>query len=189
MLCIWVFTVCTIICEEYIKYLDDFKALGDTRYHLPVKANTPMQISYRCELDITSELDENCLSYFQSLIGVLRWIVELGRVDVCLECSLLSSHLVLPWEGCLEQLLQRFAYLKKRHTAELVFDPTYPEINMSNFEVKDWTMSEFGHVQGEEELPQNIPESRGVGFTIQCKVDADHAYNTVTRRSQTGFLV
>ena len=34
-----------------------------------------------------------------------------------------------------------------------------------------------------------MPEPRGIGFTIRAKVDADHAGDTVTRRSRTGFLV
>ena len=119
----------------------------DTIYSLPVKANAPMQTSYTCELDMTPELDEKYSTYFQSLIGVLRWIVELGRVDVCLECSLLSSHLALPREGHLEQLLQVFAYLRNYHNYELVYDPTCPEVEMSKFEVKGWTRSEFFHVQ------------------------------------------
>ena len=57
------------------------------------------------------------------------------------------------------------------------------------FEKKDWTSSEFGHVEGKEELPPNMPEPRGMGFTIVAKVDADHASDTVTRRSRTGILV
>jgi hypothetical protein len=44
-------------------------------------------------------------------------------------------------------------------------------------------------VQGKEELPPNMPEPRGTGFVIRAKVDADHAADTVTRRSRTGFLV
>ena len=60
---------------------------------------------------------------------------------------------------------------------------------MSDFEVKDWTTSEFGHVQGKEDLPPKIPEARGSGFAIRCKVDADHGSNTVMRHSCTGFLV
>ena len=48
-------------------------------------------------------------AYYQSLIGILRWIVELGRVDVCLEVSMMSSHLALPREGHLEQVLHIFA--------------------------------------------------------------------------------
>jgi hypothetical protein len=34
-----------------------------------------------------------------------------------------------------------------------------------------------------------MPEHRGIGFTMRAKVDADHAADTVTRRSRTGFLV
>ena len=45
------------------------------------------------EVDISDELDEDEASYFQSLIGVLRWIVELGRIEICCELSMLSSHL------------------------------------------------------------------------------------------------
>eukprot|EP00957_Ditylum_brightwellii_P081605 6207884-Ditylum_brightwellii.AAC.1 len=49
--------------------------------------------------------------------------------------------------------------------------------------------SEFGLVEGKEELPPNMRESRGQGFTISAKVNTDHASNTVTRRLRTGFLV
>ena len=34
-------------------------------------------------------------------------------------------------------------------------------IDESAFELKDWTSSEFGHLQGKEELPLNMPEPRG----------------------------
>ena len=34
-----------------------------------------------------------------------------------------------------------------------------------------------------------MPESRGMGVVIVAKVDADHASDSVTRRSRTGFLV
>jgi hypothetical protein len=62
-------------------------------------------------------------------------------------------------------------------------------VEESDFELQDWTSSEFGHLQGKEELPPNMPEPRGLGFVMRAKVDADHAGDTVTRRSRTGFLV
>ena len=34
-----------------------------------------------------------------------------------------------------------------------------------------------------------MPQPRGLGFVMSAKVDADHAADTVTRRSRTGFLV
>ena len=57
---------------------------------LAAKSVTPMTSGYRPEIDITPELGEADAAYFQSLIGVLRWIVELGRVDINVEASMLS---------------------------------------------------------------------------------------------------
>ena len=34
-----------------------------------------------------------------------------------------------------------------------------------------------------------MPEPRGLGLVMRAKVDADHASDTITRRSRTGFLV
>ena len=89
--------------------------------------------SYRPEIDVSLELNHCDASYYESLIGVLWWIVELGRVDISLEVSMLSSHLALPHEGHLEQVFQIFGYLKKYHNTELVYDPSNPEIDPAQF--------------------------------------------------------
>ena len=171
------------------KALGDRQLLGDNRFKLPARAKTPMPSSYRVELDISPELGTKDASYYQSLIGILRWIVELGRVDICLECSIMSSQIALPRVGHLEQVLHIFGYLKTHHNAELVFDPTPPEIDHAAFERRDWSTSEFGHLEQQEEIPRNAPQERGNGFTTSAKVDASHGCDTVTRRSRTGFLV
>lgn len=165
------------------RYLEEH----DIRF--PNKAETPMRTSYSPELDVNKELDAEEHAYFQSLIGTLRWIVELGRVDICLEVSLLSSHLALPRQGHLEQALHIFAYLRIYHNTELVLDPSDPVIDETLFERQDWSTSEFGHKASTETLPGNMPEPRGQGFVICAKVDADHTGDCVSRRSRTGFLV
>ena len=148
-----------------------------------------MRSTYCPELDVSEELSSSDALYYQSLIGILRWIVELGHVDIYLEVSMMSSHLALPRKGHMEQVMQIFGYLRKYHNAELVFDPSDALIDEQDFDRKDWASSEFGHVEGKEDLPPNMPEPRGLGFTIVAKVDADHASDTVTRRSRTGILV
>jgi hypothetical protein len=170
--------------EEYLSR-DENKHLGK----LPLKAQTPLTTTYRPELDVSPELNATESAYYQSLIGILRWIVELGRTDICLETSMMSSHLALPREGHLEQVLHIFAYLRCHHNAEMVFDPSDPAVDEGQFERRDWTSTEFGHVDGKELLPPEMPEPRGRGFVMRAKVDADHASDTVTRRSRTGFLV
>ena len=87
--------------EEYLA-----KRNEDANWRLPTKAETPLRTSYRPELDVSRELQPAGAAYYMSLIGMLRWIVKLGRVDSCLECSMFSSHLVLPREGHLSQLFQ-----------------------------------------------------------------------------------
>ena len=124
--------------------------MGNGRWKLPSKAEMPMRSTYQPELDISKELSTEESSYYQSLIGVLRWIVELGRIDICLEVSMMSSHLALPREGHLEQVFQIFAYLKKYHSTELVYDPSDLVVNEHEFDQRDWTVSEFGHLHGVE---------------------------------------
>ena len=116
-------------------------------------------------------------------------MVELGHVDICLEVSVLSSHLALPCLGHLQQVYHIFRYLKKHHNSELVFDPSDPVIDENDFKLRNWTTSEFGHLQGKEEVPPNMSEPRGLGFVMHTKVNLDHAADTTTCCSCTGFLV
>ena len=154
-------------------YLDRFDQ------KLPTKANTPFSSNYRPELDISRELNNTYASYFQSLIGILRWIVVLGRIDTCLEVSMLSSQMTLPREGHLNQALHIFAYLKKYHIAEMTFDPSVPQVDASNFQCDDWSSAEFDP-DIDEELPELMPRPRGVGFLMRTCIDADHDGDVIT---------
>jgi hypothetical protein len=111
--------------------------------------------------------------------------MELGRVDIITEVSTLSSHLALPREGHLEALLHLFAYLDKKHNARIIFDPSYPTIDMTVFKECDWKHF-YGNVH--EAIPPNAPPPRGKDVDLQMFVDSDHAGDHLTRRSRTGFL-
>ena len=41
-----------------------------------------MTIDYQPEIDVSPELNAVDAAYYQSLIGVVRWMVELGQVDI-----------------------------------------------------------------------------------------------------------
>jgi hypothetical protein len=43
------------------------------------------------------------VQYYRQLIGVLRWAVEIGRVGILLETSLLSSYLALPQDPKIDE--------------------------------------------------------------------------------------
>jgi hypothetical protein len=147
----------------------------------------PMPKTYRPELDVSSVLGSELASRYSQLIGILRWAVELGRVDILLEVSLMSSHLCQPREGHLDALYHIFAYLNKHENAPMAFDPGMPVLNESAFPITDWSESVYGDV--EEELPPKMPKPLGNPVTMTCFVDAKHAGDKVTRRSQTGFII
>jgi Reverse transcriptase (RNA-dependent DNA polymerase) len=153
---------------------------------LPRKAKTPMVSSYKPELDVSTELDADKANYYQSLVGVLRWIIELGRLDITTEVSMLAAHMAAPREGHLQAVFQVFAYLKQKHNARLIYDPTYPTIDVSQFKLdEDWTAF-YGDMK--EAIPPNAPKPRGRGVVLRMFVDSDHAGNMITRRSRTGFV-
>ena len=100
---------------------------------LPTRVKSCWTTNYRPEVDVTPELSPQKAAYYQSLIGVLRWITELGRADICMETSAMASMMASPRQGHLEQLFHMFAYLGKKHNSLMVFDPTEPDIDEKQF--------------------------------------------------------
>ena len=132
---------------------------------LPYKAPTPLSSGYCPEIDVSPELGETDTSHFHSLIGVLWWIIELGRVDIDVEVYMMSSHLALPRVGHLKEIYHIFAYLKAHSNTEMVVNPTPVTPDMSLFEQQDqqdWSYSPYGCEGLVEELPSNMPKPCGM---------------------------
>ena len=111
--------ICNI--EDYIeRNLGGWKLKKNPTYSWPSNYNT--------EDDDSPELSPTLASYYQHLIGVLHWIVELGRVDLVTEVSLLASQMAMPRRGHVDAALHVIAHLKSRSNARMVLDPTYPDI-------------------------------------------------------------
>jgi hypothetical protein len=75
--------------KEYLTALP-----GD--HMLVKKASGPFAGGYKPELDESPELDPSRSNFYQSQIGILRWCVELGRIDIITEISMLSTYLCSP---------------------------------------------------------------------------------------------
>ena len=116
-------------------------------YKMVKKATAPFPRDYHPECDISKELLPEMASFYSSQVGILRWMVELGRVDILTEVSLLSSHLAMPREGHLDALLHLYVYLGCKHNSRMAFDPTYPRINQEDFQTCDWK-GLYGDAQG-----------------------------------------
>ena len=75
---------------------------------------------------------------------------------------MMSYHVSLPIQVHFEQVLHIFGYLKKHHNSEMVFDPTKPDIDMSQFENK--YLSQNINVKLAEDMHPNAPPACGRGM-------------------------
>jgi hypothetical protein len=71
--------------KEYLASLP-----GDQK--LMKKASGPFAGGCKPELDESPEVDPIRVNFYQSYIGILRWFVELGRIDIITEVSMLSTY-------------------------------------------------------------------------------------------------
>ena len=170
--------------KRALKVVEDELALVGKS--LKRKAISPMASGYRPELDSSPYLNADRASYFMSLMGILRWAIELGRIDIMVEAGLLSRFQAAPREGHLEQMFHIMAYLKNHNKSRLVFDHSYPTFDNLNESNVDWQEYYPGAA---EPIPPNVPEPRGKEVSMTCFVDADHAGCQLTRRSHTGVVI
>ena len=106
----------------------------------------------------TPQLSSVKATYFQSIIGMLCWIVELGRADIAMETSALASMMAMPGVGHLYAEYYMFAFLQNNHNSVMVFHPTEPGIDQSQFPTQDWSAS-VSYSECKEEIPPNTPKA------------------------------
>ena len=74
------------------------------------------------------------------------------------------------------------SYLKIKHNSRLVLDPSYPGIDMSEFNSNENWAPFYGDVQ--EAKPLNAHNPLGKEVTLRMFVDSDHAGGNSDRRSR-----
>jgi hypothetical protein len=153
---------------------------------IPARADNLFPVDYDPSTDLSDLLDPDCSSFYQHLIGVMRWMVELGCIDIATENSMLPSYMACPRAGHLENALHVMGYLQLKHNSRLIFDPTYPDIDLTAFPSFDW-MEFYGDL--EEAIPPNMPLPLGKDVDLCMMVDSDHAGEKMTQCSRTGFII
>jgi len=63
---------------------------------LKSKVTSALPSGYKPELDASDYLDDDTAILYMQLISILRWLVELGRIDICVEVSMMSSYNCMP---------------------------------------------------------------------------------------------
>ena len=151
---------------------------------MPTKTSTPLSCGYHPELDVSPLLDDDETNYYQNMIGILHWAVELGRINIHVDVAMMSHYLVQPRMGHMNELFHIFAYLKAYKWLTMVFDEAHVDINEAKFPKHD--RQDF-YYDAKEMVPLNALEPRGNLVQMNCFVDSDHAGNCVTCCSHTGI--
>ena len=133
----WNFCLSKYVQESVSNVENFFQYLDGSMFSTNI--NTHLSNGYRHELDSSTESDGADGAYYQSLIGILWWMMELSIIDMFCEVSMMTSHLALPIEGHLAQVFHIFAYPKKHHNSTLVCNPAYPDVTIDTFLKHDWT--------------------------------------------------
>ena len=109
----------------------------------------------------------------------------MGRIDICMEVSAMSSYVAAPRYGHFLQVLHIFAYLKCHHAARLEFDPSYPEIDDEQFIRRNW---DGFYGDDKEAIPANRPDDRGKEFIIWAYVDASFVVHDDFKSQSDGTI-
>ena len=148
---------------------------------------SPMAEPCRPENDASGELGEELAPRHMQLIGILRWAAELGRMDFTAEASMLPSCSCAPRAGHLEAACQAFEHAQSHLRPAAAFGSALPELDGGKLASTAGWPQIYGDIK--EEIPNDLPETRGNPVQITMLTDAAHAGNLVNRRSHTGIII
>ena len=155
------------------------------------KKDTPMVDGDHPEEDESELLDDKGHQQYQMLIGMLNWIVCIGRMDVAFATSSLSRFTACPRKGHMDRAFRVFGYLKKYKNRRVVIDSRDP-ILVGGKDALNMDFTElFQEVYPDaaEEIDTKVPVPMIDELEITTFVDSDHAHDKSTRRSITGLLI
>jgi hypothetical protein len=105
---------------------------------VPGHCANPFAADYEPELDESKLLNPDLALWYALLIGMLQWMVKIGRVDIITEVLLMASQMAMPREGHLDAILHIFGFLRRKYNSRMAFDPTVTFVNESVFKKCNW---------------------------------------------------
>jgi hypothetical protein len=170
--------------RKYIdKMIDNYERLFGQK---PKKAQSPLVKGDHPELDDSELLDIEKTQIYQSLIGALTWVVQIGRFEITTAVMTLSRFRAVPRTGHLERVQRMYGYLYKwRHGVIRIRteEPDYSDLPVKEY---DWEHSHY--YKAHEDIPKDIPVPLGKPIVTTTYVDANLYHDLISGRSVTGIL-
>ena len=123
------------------------------------------------------------------MIEIILWLVELGRIDVSDEVSVLSRYLVHPQTGHLVKALHTFKYLDIHKDSDLDFNPKISEFSYYIIIYRKIKQTKKMYHNTVKYFQPNDPPPGVYPIQVSCFVDINYVSDKSTRRSQSGIIL
>ena len=152
----------------------------------PREVTSPLVKGDHPELDISPLLEIDDIKIYQSLIGALQWVIQIGRFDIATAVMTLSRFRAAPRQGHLDRIKRIYGYLSKMRHGVIRVRTELP--GYSNIPVKEYDWSYACYPGAKEELPHDLPTPRGKPVITTSYFDANLYHDLISGRSVTGVL-
>ena len=171
-------------------YAKEAVARVERLYGCLPKQSTPLSVEdCHPEMDTSPLLGLNDHRKFQMLLGMLQWMVTIGKPELTTCVSSLNRFGSNPREYHLELIVRAFGYVKTVQHKQIAIDsrPMVSDRSTPKFEklIPDFLND---YPDASEEMDPSFPEIFGPILQTTILVDSDHAHDLKTRRSLTGLL-
>ena len=176
-----------VLCYAPLKYIekmiDNYVRIFGQK---PKQASSPLVKGDHPELDTSDLLDMEDAKIYQSLIGALQWVIQIGRFDVATAVMTMSRFRAAPRQGHMDRVKRIHGYISKMRHGVIRMrteEPDYSDIPAKQY---DW---EYTCYHGAKEvLPENAPRPLGKRVVLTAYVDANLYHDLISGRSVTGII-
>ena len=170
--------------NKYIqKTIDNYVRLFGKK---PKEYKSPLEKNDHPELDDTDLLEIEGTKLYQSLIGSLQWAIQIGRIDLAVAVMTLSRFRAAPRKGHLERVKRIIGYMSKMRHAVVRIRTSEPDYSSLPEKVYDWDYTCYHGAK--EEIPKDIPTSRGKRVILTSFVDANLLHDLISGKAVTGII-
>jgi len=165
------------------KILENYRRIFGT---WPKPATSPLTTGDHPELDTSELLNEDDQQVYQSLIGALQWVIQIGRFDIQTAVMTLSRFCAMPRQGHLDRVKRIHGYLSKMLHATIKIRTDAPDYSNIPVKMYDWEYSCYADAK--EEIPLDARKPKGKPVTMTSFFDANLYHNLISGKSVTGIL-
>ena len=152
----------------------------------PRQYSSPLSKGDHPELDTSELLEMEETKIYQSMIGALQWVIQIGRFDIATAVMTLSRFRAAPRRGHLDRVKRVYGYLSKMRHGAIRIRTELPDF--SDIPEKHYDWENTCYVGAKELVPDDAPVPRGKPVQTSHYEDANLYHCLISGKSVTGIL-